>query len=63
MTIKFGNCANFIVTNFVVIWEAPILWLRKMDKMGSRLLNLRRLGSSRYTGGRSLGDNLKRAVS
>ena len=24
MTIKFGNFANFIVRNFVVIWEAPI---------------------------------------
>ena len=23
MTIKFGNFANFIVRNFVVIWEAP----------------------------------------
>ena len=25
MTIKFGNSANFIVRNFVVIWEAPIV--------------------------------------
>ena len=25
MTIKFGNFANFIVRNFVVIWEAPTL--------------------------------------
>ena len=25
MTIKFGNFANFIVRNFVVIWEASIL--------------------------------------
>ena len=25
MTIKFGKFANFIVRNFVVIWEAPIL--------------------------------------
>ena len=24
MTIEFGNFANFIVRNFVVIWEAPI---------------------------------------
>ena len=23
MTIKFGNFANFIVRNFVVIWDAP----------------------------------------
>ena len=23
MTINFGNFANFIVRNFVVIWEAP----------------------------------------
>ena len=23
MTIKFGNFANLIVRNFVVIWEAP----------------------------------------
>ena len=23
MTVKFGNFANFIVRNFVVIWEAP----------------------------------------
>ena len=23
MTIKFGDFANFIVRNFVVIWEAP----------------------------------------
>ena len=23
MTMKFGNFANFIVRNFVVIWEAP----------------------------------------
>ena len=23
MTIKFGNFANFIVRDFVVIWEAP----------------------------------------
>ena len=23
MTIRFGNFANFIVRNFVVIWEAP----------------------------------------
>ena len=23
MTIKFGNFANFIVRNFVVIWEVP----------------------------------------
>ena len=23
MTIKFGTFANFIVRNFVVIWEAP----------------------------------------
>ena len=23
MTIKFGNFVNFIVRNFVVIWEAP----------------------------------------
>ena len=26
MTIKFGNFANFIVRNFVVIWEAPNKW-------------------------------------
>ena len=25
MTIKFGTFANFIVRNFVVIWEAPNL--------------------------------------
>ena len=25
MTIKFGNFANFVVRNFVVIWEAPNL--------------------------------------
>ena len=24
MTIKFGKFANFIVRNFVVVWEAPI---------------------------------------
>ena len=24
MTIKFGNFANFIVRNFVVMWEAPV---------------------------------------
>ena len=23
MTIKFGNFANFVVRDFVVIWEAP----------------------------------------
>ena len=30
MTIKFGIFANFIVRNFVVIWEAPILGLTKV---------------------------------
>ena len=38
MTIKFGNFANFIVRNFVVIWEAPShsnhQWCDAKPKMG-----------------------------
>ena len=30
MTIKFGNFANFIVRNLVVIWEAPRKSIRKI---------------------------------
>ena len=36
MTIKFGNFANFIIRNFVVIWEAPIRnSFRRVSKMVS----------------------------
>ena len=34
MTIKFGNFANFIVRNFVVIWEAPKIGTRKGGLFG-----------------------------
>ena len=31
MTIKFGYFANFIVRNFVVIWEAPIVKVARLQ--------------------------------
>ena len=40
MTIKFGNFTNFIVRNFVVIWEAPnVRRLLKLSayKMGASM--------------------------
>ena len=41
MTIKFGNFTNFIFRNFVVIWEAPVLWAENQypDSGGTSLVS------------------------